>query len=233
MAYRDLKPKNALVGVDGYCKLIDFGFAKVIKGKSFTFCGTPEYMPPKLVLSAGHNRLVDYFAWGVMVYEMICGQTPFFDYTTDGILRNIVKGKFRFDPKFSEPLKDLIMIRNLSDFSVWPQHLVLFRCCVALAPEVVPHHLSSLLPFMTVHQQLLLPNPVKRLGMQKGGVQDILQHEWFSDIDIDLLAQQKLDPPWKSKPHEVENVAEDESRPSIARLDEDYISKADWLNFFG
>jgi serine/threonine protein kinase len=110
IAYRDLKPENTLVDSDGYCKMIDMGFAKVITGKSYTFCGTPEYLAPEIILGTGHNQAVDYFALGVLIYEMICGQTPFFDFQPDGILKNIVRGKLRFGPKFTAPLKDLITV---------------------------------------------------------------------------------------------------------------------------
>ena len=57
IAYRDMKPENCLIDKDGYPKLVDFGFAKVITGKSFTLCGTPEYLAPELVLGRGHNKV--------------------------------------------------------------------------------------------------------------------------------------------------------------------------------
>jgi serine/threonine protein kinase len=65
VAYRDMKPENCLIDKFGYPKLIDFGFAKVITSKSFTLCGTPEYLAPELVLAKGHNKAVDYWALGV------------------------------------------------------------------------------------------------------------------------------------------------------------------------
>lgn len=46
IVYRDLKPENILIGVDGYLKLTDFGFAKQIDNRTFTLCGTPEYLAP-------------------------------------------------------------------------------------------------------------------------------------------------------------------------------------------
>jgi serum/glucocorticoid-regulated kinase 2 len=70
-----------------------------------------EYLAPEIILGSGHNRAVDYFALGVLIYEMICGQTPFYDFSTDGILRNIVRGKLRFGPKFTDPIKDIITVR--------------------------------------------------------------------------------------------------------------------------
>jgi cGMP-dependent protein kinase len=70
IAYRDMKPENCLVDKDGYPKIVDFGFAKIISSKSFTLCGTPEYLAPELVLGRGHNKAVDYWAFGVLVYEM-------------------------------------------------------------------------------------------------------------------------------------------------------------------
>ncbi len=78
IAYRDLKPENTLIGENGYPKLIDMGFAKRIHNRrTFSMCGTPDYMAPEIIKRQGHGKGVDFWALGCMIFEMITNTSPF------------------------------------------------------------------------------------------------------------------------------------------------------------
>ncbi|KAG1455372.1 hypothetical protein G6F56_007080 [Rhizopus delemar] len=108
IVYRDLKPENVVLDSRGHVKLIDFGFAKVLKEVTFTLCGTPDYLAPEIIRARGYTQDVDWWSLGVFIFEMLVGVTPFFAETPMELYQNILLCDINWMCDMSTEAKDLI-----------------------------------------------------------------------------------------------------------------------------
>ncbi|KAJ6097754.1 hypothetical protein N7499_002128 [Penicillium canescens] len=111
IAYRDLKPENILLDADGHIKLVDFGFAKQVDNReTYTLCGTPEYLAPEVIHNSGHGLAVDWWALGILIYEFLIGQPPFWDSNPLRIYEQIVEGRLRFPANMPPAAQNIITL---------------------------------------------------------------------------------------------------------------------------
>jgi len=166
--YRDLKGENVLLDKDGYCVIIDLGFAKHVPDKTFTFCGTPIFIAPEVLLNKGHDKSADIWSLGVMIYEMLFGTNPFFDYDDPCInqrtlFKRIARAHFQRPKKQSS-------LDAYANASYNGKDLI---------------------------RKLLVVEPNKRLGCMAQADLDIRNHPWFAeDIDFGKLYRKELEAPW-------------------------------------
>jgi len=93
--YRDLKLDNIMLDAEGHIKIADFGLCKegILDGaKTRTFCGTPDYIAPEVILGQGYGFPVDWWSMGVILYEMLIGATPFWSTTVQELFDEITNG---------------------------------------------------------------------------------------------------------------------------------------------
>ena len=107
VAYRDLKPENLVLDHRGYLKVVDLGLAKIVDGKTWTLCGTPDYLAPEIILNEGHDKGVDYWALGVLIYELVSGIPPFYADDPMEVYEKILSSNMTFPSHFTKNMCDI------------------------------------------------------------------------------------------------------------------------------
>jgi len=112
--YRNLKPENILLDDKGNIKITDFSKGKILTydgERGLSLVGTPEYMPPEIILGKGQSTVVDYWMLGILIYDLYYGYTPFDDNNIERIYEKILYTNVNFDSaiKINEDLKNLII----------------------------------------------------------------------------------------------------------------------------
>jgi len=109
--YRDLKLENLLLDSKGHIKITDFGLCKEeisFGATTTTFCGTPEYLAPEVLLDNDYGRAVDWWGTGVVMYEMVCGHLPFFNRNHEVLFELILHEEIRLPANLSAAAKDML-----------------------------------------------------------------------------------------------------------------------------
>ncbi|ELP88442.1 hypothetical protein EIN_229750 [Entamoeba invadens IP1] len=113
IVYRDIKPENILIGADGYLRMTDFGLSKenvTSTNTTNTFCGTPEYLAPEVVVGKNYSEPVDWWGFGVLIFEMIHGHAPYVSPDIQELFQKIIRDPVTFPIESypSQECKDII-----------------------------------------------------------------------------------------------------------------------------
>lgn len=108
--HRDIKPENILLDSNGIVKLADFGWSNYFDddNRRLTYCGTPEYLAPEMIKQSGHDKTLDVWNLGVLLFELLTGAPPFEGGSQNELFSNILSLKIKWPKGFSGIARDLI-----------------------------------------------------------------------------------------------------------------------------
>ncbi|KAJ2357217.1 Serine/threonine-protein kinase Sgk2 [Coemansia sp. RSA 2618] len=193
VVYRDLKPENCLLDADGHVKIVDFGLAKEVgpvvwrtegsalysvedSGKTGTFCGTPEYLAPEVLLRQRYGKEVDWYCLGAVLYEMLTGLPPFYDQDNNTMYRRILHEQLQFPATLPPPVRG----NGAYNDGGGP-----------------PNSIGRLAQDFIV--RILEREPEKRLGHGVFGTENVKRHVFFHGIDWSKIYRQEYAPPFVPK----------------------------------
>mmetsp|Transcript_23820 Transcript_23820/g.26076 ORF Transcript_23820/g.26076 Transcript_23820/m.26076 type:complete len:360 (-) Transcript_23820:73-1152(-) len=119
IVYRDLKPENVLINKIGHIRIVELSLAKIIStNRTFTLCGTPEYVSPEIIQGQGYGFSVDWWALGILLYEMSAGYPPFYGTSSFQVYQKILEGRIEFEKNFHRPTKHAVRAFLNTDYTV-------------------------------------------------------------------------------------------------------------------
>ncbi|XP_045414292.1 ribosomal protein S6 kinase beta-2 isoform X1 [Lemur catta] len=210
--YRDLKPENIMLNSQGHIKLTDFGLCKesIHEGAvTHTFCGTIEYMAPEILVRSGHNRAVDWWSLGALMYDMLTGSASPASVGGEagwGGRRRLPPGQEQgWWEACKAPLTFCLLQPPFTAENRKKTMDKIIKGKLALPPYLTPDARDLVKKF-------LKRNPSQRIGGGPGDAADVQRHPFFRHVNWDDLLARRVDPPFRPCLQSEEDVSQFDTR---------------------